>query len=185
MWELDCKETWAPKNCCFWTMVLEKIKSPLDYKEIKPVHPKGNQSWIFIGRTDAKAEAPTLWPSDAKNWLSGKDPDAGEDWRQEEKGVTEDEMVGWHHWLNGHEFEQAPGVCNGQRSLACCTPCGGKEWDMTELRVILISASVLFFSVCLLFISSRSLLIDSSIFSILFLRFWIIFTIIFSEFLFR
>ena len=101
------KESWAPKNWCFWTVVLEKtLESPLDCKEIKPVRPKGNQSWIFIGRTDAEAEAPVIWPPDAKNWLIGKDPDAGKDWGQKEKGTTEDEMVGWHHSLNGHEFEQ-------------------------------------------------------------------------------
>ena len=106
MWELDYKESWAPKNWCFWTVVLEKtLESPLISKEIQPVHPKGNQSWIFIGRTDAEAEIPILWSPDAKNWLIGKDPDAGKDWRQEEKGTTEDEMTAWHHWLNGHEFE--------------------------------------------------------------------------------
>jgi len=106
MWELDCEESWAPKNWCFWTVVLEKtLASPLDCEEIQPVHPKGNQSWIFIGRTDVEAETPILWPSDAKNWLIWKDPDAGKDWRQEEKRTTEDETVGWHHWLNGHEFE--------------------------------------------------------------------------------
>ena len=106
MWELDYKESWAPKNRCFWTVVLEKtLESPLDCKEIQPVHPKGNQPWIFIGKTDAEAETPILWPPDAKNWLFRKDPDAGKDWRQEKKGTTEDEMVGWHHWLNGHEFE--------------------------------------------------------------------------------
>ena len=105
MWELDHKEGWVPKNWCFWTVVLEKtLESPLDCKEIQPVHPKGNQSWIFIGRT--VSEAPVLWPPDAESWLTGKDPDAGKDWRQEEKGVTEDEMVGWHHQLNGHEFAQ-------------------------------------------------------------------------------
>ena len=102
MWELDNKEGWVPKNRCFWTVVLEKtLESPLDCKEIKPVNPKGNQSWICIGRTDAKTETPILWPPDAKNWLIGKDPDAGNDWRREKKGMTEDEMVGWHHWLNG------------------------------------------------------------------------------------
>ena len=106
------------KNWCFWTVVLEKtLESPLDCKEIKPGNPKGNQSGIFIGRTDAKAEAPILWPPDAKNWLIWKDPDAGKDWRQEEKGTTENEMVGWHHWLNGHEFEHAPGVGDGQGSV--------------------------------------------------------------------
>ena len=106
MWELDYKEGWVLKNWCFWTVVLEKtLESPLDCKEIQSVHSKGNQPWVFIGRTDAEAETPILWPPDAKNWLTGKDPDAGKDWKQEDKGTTEDEMVGWHHWLNGHEFE--------------------------------------------------------------------------------
>ena len=106
MWELDYKESWALKNWCFWTVVLEKtLESPLDCREIQPVHPKWNQSWIFIGRTDAQAETPILWPPDAKNWLNGKDPDAGKDWSQEEKAMTEDEMVGWHHRLDGHVFE--------------------------------------------------------------------------------
>ena len=114
MWELDYKESWAPKNRCFWTMVLEKtLESPLDCKDIKPVHPKGNQPWISIGRTDAEVDAPILWPPDVKSRLSGKDPDAGKDWRQEEKGTTEDEMVGWHHWLNGHGFEQTLGDSEG------------------------------------------------------------------------
>jgi len=133
MWELDYKESWVSKNRCFWTVVLEKtLEGPLDCKEIQSVHPKGNQSWIFIGRTDAEAETPILWPPDAKNWLTGKDPDAGKDWRWEEKGMTEDEMVGWHHWLDGHEFEQAPGVGDGQGSLACCSPWGHKESNRTE-----------------------------------------------------
>ena len=106
MWELDYKENWAPKNWCFWTVVLEKtLESPLDWKETQPVHPKGNQSWIFIGRTDAEAETPIIWPPYVKNWLIWKDPDAGKDWRQEEKGMTEDGMIGCHHWLDGHEFE--------------------------------------------------------------------------------
>ena len=105
MWELDYKESWAPKNRCFWTVVLEKIpESPLDCKEIQPVHPKGSQSWVFIGRTDVEAETPILWPPDVKSWLFWKDPDAGKDWGREEKETTEDAMVGWHHWLNGHEF---------------------------------------------------------------------------------
>ena len=108
------------------------VESPLDHKEIKPVYPKGNQSWIFIRRTDAEAETPILWPPDAKNWLMWKDPDAGKDWRQEEKGLTEDEMVGWHHQLDGHEFEQAPGAGDGQGSLVFCSPWGHKESDMTE-----------------------------------------------------
>ena len=106
MWELDCEESWAPKNWCFWTVVLEKtLESPLDCKEIQPVHPKGNQPWIFIGRTDVEAETPILWPPDVKNWLIWNDPDAGKDWKQEEKVMTQDEMVGWHHWLNGCESE--------------------------------------------------------------------------------
>ena len=131
MWELDYKEIWTLKNWCFWTVVLDKtLESPLDYKEIQPVHPKGNQTWIFIGRTDAEAETPILWPPDAKNWLTGKDSNAGKDWR-EEKGTTEDEMVGWHQ-LDGHEFEQAPGVGDGQESLACCSPRGHKDSDTTK-----------------------------------------------------
>ena len=106
MWELDYKESWVLKNWCFWTVVLEKtLDSLLDCKEIQPVHPKGNQSWMFIGRTDVEAETPILWSPDAKSWLIWKDPDAGKDWRQEEKGMTEDEMVGWHHRFNGHESE--------------------------------------------------------------------------------
>ena len=124
------------KNLCFWTVVLEKIlKSPLDSKEIKPVNPKGNQSWRFIGRTDAEVETPTVWSPDAKNWLTGKDPDAEKDWRQKEKETTEDETVGWHHWLDGHEFEQAPGVGDGQGSL-CCSPWGRRvrhDW-VTQLN---------------------------------------------------
>ena len=114
MWELDHKEGTALNNLCFWTVVLDKTpESPLDCKEIKPVNSKGNQSWIFVGRTDAEVEAPILWPPDAKNKLTGKDPDAGKDWRREEKGVKEDEMVGWHHQFNRHEFEQTPGDSEG------------------------------------------------------------------------
>ena len=132
MWEFH-KESWAQKNWYFWTAVLEKIlENPLGYKELKPVYPKGNQFWICIGRTDAEAEAPIPWPPDANNWLLRKDSDAGKDWRQEEKGITEDEMVGWHHWLDGHEFEQIPGVGDGQGGLACCSPWGRKELDTTE-----------------------------------------------------
>ena len=132
MWELDYKESWMPENWCFLTMVLEKtLESPLDCKEIQPVNPKGDQSWMFVRSTDAEAETPILWPPDAKNWLIGKDPDAGKDWRQEEKG-TEDEMVGCHHRFNGHEFEQAPGVGDGQGSLGCFSPLGHKELGTTE-----------------------------------------------------
>ena len=132
MWELDYEESWEPKNWCFWTVVLEKtLESPLDFKEIKAVHPKGNQSWIFIGRTDVEAEAPILWPPDEKNWLFRKDPDAGKYWRQEEKGTTENEMAGWHHQLDGHEFEQALEVGDRQGSLAGYSPWGHKDLDMT------------------------------------------------------
>ena len=131
--KLDHKESWVMKNWCFWTVVLENtLESPLDYKEIKPVNPKGNQSWIFIVRTDAEAEVPILWPADEKSWLIGKDHDAGKDWRQEEKGMTDNKMVTWHHWLNGHEFEQTLGDGEGQGSLACCSPWGPKESDTTE-----------------------------------------------------
>ena len=127
------KESWAPNNWCFWSTVLKKtLESPLDCKEIKPVNLKGNQSWIFTGRTDAEAETPILWLPDAKNWLIGKDPDAGKDWGQEEKGMTEDEMVGRHHQLYGHEFEQASWIGDGQESLACYSPWGSKESDTTE-----------------------------------------------------
>ena len=133
MWKMDHWEGWAPKNWCFWTVVLEKtLESPLDCREIKPVNPKGNQSWIFIGRSDAEAGAPILWSPDAKSRLIRKDPNAGKDWRQEEKGMTEDEMVGWHHWLDGHEFEQAPGVGDGQGNLAYYSPWGHKVSDTTE-----------------------------------------------------
>ena len=131
MWELDYKESWAPKNCCIWTVVLEKtLESPLNSKEIQPVCPEGNQSWIVIGRTAAEAETPILWPPDVKNWLTGKDPDAGRDWRQEEKGTTEDEMIGWHHWLDGRGFGWTPRVGGGQGGLTCCGSWSHK--DMTE-----------------------------------------------------
>ena len=137
MWELDHKESWALKNWCFWTVVLEKtLESPLNCKEIQPVHPKGNQAWIFIDRTNAEAETPIPWLPDVKNWLTGKVPDAGKDWRQEEKGMTEDEMVGWHHRFNGHEFEQALAVGDGQGGLACCSPwgCRVRYYWATELN---------------------------------------------------
>ena len=129
--ELDNKESWVTKNWCFWTVVLEKtLESPLDSKETQPVHPKGGQSWTFIGRTDAEAEIPILWPPDAKNWHIGKDPDAGKGWRQEEKGTTEDETVGWYHWLD--EFEQTPGVGDRRGCLVCSSPWSCEESDMTE-----------------------------------------------------
>ena len=133
MWELDCEESWAPKNWCFWTVVLEKtLESPLDCKGIQPVYPKRDQSWVFFGRTDAEAETPVLWPPHAKSWLIGKDCDAGRDWGQEEKGMTEDKMAGWHHRLDGHEFEWTLGVGYGQGGLVCCDSWGCKESDTTE-----------------------------------------------------
>ena len=133
MWELDCKESWASKNWCFWAVMLEKtLESSFDCKEIQLVHSKGNQSWVFIGRTDVEAETSVLWPPDAKSWLIWKDPDAGKDWMQEEKGTTGDKMVGWHHRLNGHGFEWTLGVGDGQGGLACCSSPGRKESDMTE-----------------------------------------------------
>ena len=132
MWELDYKESWVPKNWCFWTAVLEKIlETPMDSMDIKPVNPKGNHSWIFIEKTDAAAEAPIPGPPDVNSWLTGKDPDAGKDWRQEEKGTTEDEMAGWHHWLNEHELEQILRDGGGQESLVFRGPWGHKEADMT------------------------------------------------------
>ena len=133
MWELDCEESWVLKNWCFWTVVLEKtLESPLDCKEIQPVCSKGDQSWLFIGRTDTKAETLILWPPHAKSCLIGKDPDAGRDWGQDEKGTTEDEMAGWHHRLDGRGFGWTPGVSDGQGGLACCSPWNRKESDTTE-----------------------------------------------------
>ena len=137
MWELDYKASWMLKNRCSWTVMLEKtLENHLDCEEIQPVHPKGNQSWIFIGRTDAEVETPILWPPDAKNWLIGKDPDAEKDWRWEEKGMTKDEIVGWHHQLYGHEFEQAPGVDDGQGNMVSCTSWNRRvrhDW-MTKMK---------------------------------------------------
>ena len=133
LWELDCEESWVPNNWCFWTVVLEKtLESPLYCEEIQPVHPKGDQSWVFIGRTDVEAETPILWPPDMKSWLIWKDLDVGKDWGQEEKGMTEDEVVGWHHRPDGHEFQQASGVGDRQGSLACSSQWGQKESGMTE-----------------------------------------------------
>ena len=129
-WTIKKAECW---RIVAWTVVLKKIlESPLDCKEIQPVHPKGDQSWVFIGRTDAEAETPILWPPDVKNWLIWKDSDAGKDWRQEEKGMTEDEMVGWHHRLNGHGFGWTLGVGGGQGGLVCYSSWGRKESDTTE-----------------------------------------------------
>ena len=148
MWELDCEESWALKNWCFWTVVLEKtLESPLDCKEIQPIHSEGDQPWDFFGRNDAKVEAPVLWPPDAKSWLIGKDSDAGRDWGQEEKGMTEDEMAGLHHWLDGRESEWTLGVGDGQGGLVCCDSWGRKEsgtteqlnWLSTETKSILYS----------------------------------------------
>ena len=130
---LDCEEGWALKNWCLWTVVLEKtLESPLDCKEIQPVHSEGDQPWDFFGRNDAKAETPVPWPPHVKSWLIGKDSDAGRDWGQEEKGMTEDEMAGWHHQLDGHESEWTPWVGDGQGGLVCCNSWGCKESDMTE-----------------------------------------------------
>ena len=146
MWELDYKASWVLKNWCFWTVVLEKtLEHPLDCKAIKLGKPKGNQSWICIGRTDAEAETPILWPPDAKSWLIGKDPDAGKDWGQEEKGTTKDEMIGWHHQLNGHEFEQALGVGDGQEAWHASVHEVTKSWtwlsNWTELNWLLITCN--------------------------------------------
>ena len=133
MWELDCEESWAPKNWCFWTAVLDKtLESPLDCREIQPVHSKGDQSWVFFGRNDGEAETPVLWPPHAKSWLIGKDSDDGRDCGQEEKGMTEDEMAGWHHQLDGQEFGWTPGVGDGQGGLMCFYSWCGKESDTTE-----------------------------------------------------
>ena len=133
MWELDYKESWALKNWFFWTVVLVKtLQSPLDCKEIQPVHPKGDQSWMFIGRTDVEAETPLFWPPGERSWLTGKDPDAGKEWGQEEKGMTEDKMAGWYYWLDGHGFGWTRVVGNGQGGLARCDSCSRKESDMTE-----------------------------------------------------
>ena len=132
MWDLDCEERWVPKNRCFQIVVLEKIlQSPLDCKEIQPVNSKGNQSWIFTGRTDAEIEAPILWPPNEKSQPIGKYPDAGKDWRQKEKSPSEDEIVRQHHWFNGYEREQTSGDSEGQRSLVSCSPWGHKESDTT------------------------------------------------------
>ena len=149
MWEINYKESWMQKNWCFWTVVLEKtLKSPLDCKEVQPVHPKGDRSWVFIGRTDVEAETPILWPPHVKSWLIGKDPDAGKDWGQKEKETTEDEMVRWHHRLNGHGFGWTPGVGDRQGGLECCSSWGrmgsqrvGHDWA-TELNWVTLKTSL-------------------------------------------
>ena len=175
MWELDYNDCWVLKNWCFWTVVLEKtLESPLDCKEIQPVHPK-DQAWVFIGRTDAEAETPILWPPDVKIWLIGKHSDAGRDWGQEEKGTTEDEIVGWHHWLNGHEFRWTLGAGDGQGGLVCCGSRGHKELGMTEwlnwtelkmiqilsgktdTQAIMCTFTKLFYIFCIMYSSTASL----------------------------
>ena len=163
MWELDYIESWVPKNWCFWTVVLEKtLESPLECKKIQPVHSKGDQSWVFIGRTGADAETPILWPPDAKSWLIWKDPDSGKDWRQEEKGMTENEMVGWHHWFNGHGFGKTPGVGDGQGGLVCCDSWSHKELDRTErlnwtVLLLLIIIAIVYWVVTVFEIQSLAL----------------------------
>jgi len=176
MWELDYKESWAPNNWCFWTVVLEKtLESSLDCKEIQPVHPKGNEFWILIGRTDVEAEALILWPLDGKNWLTWTDPDAGKDGRREEKGTTEDEIVAWHHRLNGHEFEYTLGVGDGQGGLACCSPWGCKESDTTEwlnwteLPLMIFLSPVMFDSSFLISLSSVKIYVSGEYISIVYL----------------
>ena len=146
IWELDYKESWAPKNWCFWTVVLEEtLESSLDFREIQPVHPKGDQSWMFSRRTDAEAETPILRRPDAKSWVIGKDTDSGKDWGHKEKGTTEDEMVGWHHQLNGHEFEPTPGDSKGQGSLMCCSTWGHKElWTLRDMTEWLINSKYIY-----------------------------------------
>ena len=140
MWELDCEESWVPKNSCFWTVVLEKtLESPLDCKKIQPVHPKGDQSWVFIGTTDAETETPILWPLYAKTWLIVKDSDAGKDWGQEEKGTTKDEMAGWHHQLDGHEFEWTPGGGDGQGGLSCCSSCDRSQTRLSNSTELILN----------------------------------------------
>ena len=155
MWELDCEEGWALKNWCFWTVVLEKtLESPLDCKTIQPVHSEGDQPWDFFGRNDAKAETPVLWPPHGKSWLIGKNSDAGRDWGQEEKGMTEDEMSGWHHWLDGRESEWTPGVGDGQGDLESCDSWGCTELDTTEQLIWSLLSLLVVFSLLLYILAS-------------------------------
>ena len=155
-------ESWTVKKAECWKIdafelrCWKRLLRVLDRKEIKPVNPKGNQSWMFIGRTDTETETPILWPPDVNNWLIGKDPDAGKDWRQEEKGTPEGETVGWHHRLDGHEFEQAPGVDDGQGSLVCCSPRGRNESDMTE-GLKWTELKVVYFTLCGIFSTIKKL----------------------------
>ena len=180
MWELDCEEGWALKNWCFWTVVLEKtLESPLDCKEIQPVHPKGDQSWVFIGRTDIEAETPILWPSHAKSWLTGKDPDAEREWGQEEKGTTEDEMAGWHHRLDGHEFgwtwelvmdreawrAEIHGVTKSQTWLS--------DWTELKCLIITILKSLLIWFFCLSPQLNLIFFLNLLFFQDLFIYFWL------------
>ena len=182
MWELDCEESWAPKNWCFWTVVLAKtLESPLDCKEIQPVHSEGDQPWDFFGRNDANAETPVLWPPHAKSWFIGKDldadPDAGRDWGQEEKGTTEDEMARWHHWLDGRESEWTPGVGDGQGGLACCDSWGrrvGHDWlNWTELNMSPKRWTLLVPQMIVLFCAWRRWWMESEWFSVFFWIIWI------------
>ena len=177
MWDLDCEESWALKNWCFWTVMLEKtLESPLDWKEIQPVHSEGDQPWVFFVRNDAKAATPILWPPHAKSWLIEKDSDAGRDWELEDKGTTENEMAGWHHGLDGPEFEWTPGVSDRQGGLVCCNLWGRKESDTTERLtwtkqcLIILPVSLLRFYVS--FIKEGAMSLWPVIVSLVFLSQW-------------
>ena len=189
MSELDREESWAPKNWCVWTVVLEKtLEGPLGCKEMQLIHPKGDQSRVFFGRTDVEAETSILWPPDGKSWLIWKDPDAGKDWGQEEKGTTEDEKVGQHHLLDGHEFEETPGVGDRQGGPACCSPWGRKESDTTERlnnktdHGGSVSSSSFFFLIILLFLKDH---FYWSIFKFLFLIIYVFYWSVVSLLCFR
>ena len=192
MWELDCEESWALKNWWFWTVVLEKtLESPLDCKDIQPVHPKGDQSWVFTGRTDAEAETPVLWPPHENSWLTGKDPDAGRNCGQEEKGMTEDEMAGWLHRLDGHKSEWTLGVGDGQGGLVCCDSWGRKESDKlsdwTELNWIMSDVEHFFMFLLATCMSLEKCLFRSFLsfwMGCLFFWYWVAWVLIFSGNLF-